>query len=412
METMNGDDPMMLLFGPGGANEPHAAYRKLRDECPVVRTTGYDGAMEVVISRYEDVAWALRHPEVFSSSAEAVSIGQEQPLIPLQVDPPDHSKYRRLLDPQFSPKRMAALEGGAREFVNRLIDGFASRGSCDFHEEFATPLPSTIFLLLMGLPIEDLSIFLQWRDNTVRPDVEPGDFDGAARIREQTGHDITQYFEGAIEARRAKPDDGLLTRLVNAEIEGRPLTREELLGTCHLLILGGLDTVTATLDCSIAYLAHHPERRRELVEKPELTAAAVEELLRWETPVQMVARVVKQDATIGGVDVKAGDRVTVLIGAADGDERDFDDVDTVSFTRQANRHVAFGAGPHRCLGSHLARLELRVAIEEFHRRIPDYRIPDGTELVYSPGIRQTMGLPLEFEPEGARSAEVAGAGLA
>jgi cytochrome P450 len=264
----------------------------------------------------------------------------------------------------------------------------------------------------MGLPIEDLSIFLQWRDNTVRPDVEPGDFDGAARIREQTGHDITQYFEGAIEARRAKPDDGLLTRLVNAEIEGRPLTREELLGTCHLLILGGLDTVTATLDCSIAYLAHHPERRRELVEKPELTAAAVEELLRWETPVQMVARVVKQDATIGGVDVKAGDRVTVLIGAADGDERDFDDVDTVSFTRPANRHVAFGAGPHRCLGSHLARLELRVAIEEFHRRIPDYRIPDGTELVYSPGIRQTMGLPLEFEPEGARSAEVAGAGLA
>jgi cytochrome P450 len=148
------------------------------------------------------------------------------------------------------------------------------------------------------------------------------------------------------------------------------------------------------------------------VEKPELTAAAVEELLRWETPVQMVARVVKQDATIGGVEVKAGDRVTVLIGAADGDDREFDDVETVSFTRQANRHVAFGAGPHRCLGSHLARLELRVAIEEFHRRIPDYRIPDGTELVYSPGIRQTMSLPLEFEPEGAHSSDVAGAGLA
>jgi cytochrome P450 len=412
METMNGEDPMMLLFGPGGANEPHAAYRKLRDQCPVARAPGYDGAMEVVISRYEDVAWALRHPEVFSSGAEAVSIGQEQPLIPLQVDPPDHSKYRRLLDPQFSPKRMAELEGGAREFVNRLIDGFAGRGSCDFHEEFATPLPSTIFLLLMGLPIDDLPIFLQWRDNTVRPDVEPGDFDGAARIREQTGHEITQYFERAIESRRANPDDGLLTRLVNAEIEGRPLNREELLGTCHLLILGGLDTVTATLDCSIAYLAHHPERRRELVEKPELTAAAVEELLRWETPVQMVARVVKQDATIGGVEVKAGDRVTVLIGAADGDDREFDDVETVSFTRQANRHVAFGAGPHRCLGSHLARLELRVAIEEFHRRIPDYRIPDGTELVYSPGIRQTMSLPLEFEPEGAHSSDVAGAGLA
>ena len=135
-------------------------------------------------------------------------------------------------------------------------------------------------------------------------------------------------------------------------------------------MLGGLDTVTATLDCSVAYLAHHAERRRELVENPALTAAAVEELLRWETPVQMVARVVKQDATIGGVEVKKGDRATILIGAADGDEREFEDADVVNFTRQANRHVAFGGGPHRCLGSHLARLELRVALEEFHRRIP------------------------------------------
>jgi cytochrome P450 len=410
MDTMNGDDPNMLLFAPGAANEPHAAYRKLRDECPVHRGVGYDGAMEVVISRYDDVCSALRHPEVFSSSAEAVSIGQEQPLIPLQVDPPDHLKYRRLLDPQFSPKRMAALETGAREFVNRLIDGFADRGSCDFHEEFATPLPSTIFLLLMGLPHDDLPIFLQWRDNTVRPDVEPGDFDGAARIRDQTGHEITEYFDRAIEARRANPDDALLSRLVHADIEGRPLSREELLGTCHLLILGGLDTVTATLDCSIAYLAQHPEIRRQLVQQPELTGAAVEELLRWESPVQMVARIVKEDSSIGGVEVKQGDRVTVLIGAADGDEREFPDADTVSFTRHVNRHVAFGGGPHRCLGSHLARLELRVALEEFHRRIPDYRIPDGTELVYSPGIRQTMVLPLEFEPEGAPSSDTAVAG--
>jgi cytochrome P450 len=148
------------------------------------------------------------------------------------------------------------------------------------------------------------------------------------------------------------------------------------------------------------------------VESPERTAAAVEELLRFETPVQMVARVVKQDATIGGVEVKAGDRAIILIGAADGDEREFDDADVVSFTRPANRHVAFGGGPHRCLGSHLARLELRVALEEFHRRIPEYRVPDGTELVYSPGIRQTMGLPLEFEAENLQPSTAAAAGLA
>jgi cytochrome P450 len=412
MDTVNGEDPTMLLFAPGAANEPHAAYRTLRNDHRVLRSVGYDGAMEVIVSRYEDVCWALRHPEVFSSSADAVSIGQEQPLIPLQIDPPDHSKYRRLLDPQFSPKRMAQLEGGAREFVNRLIDGFASRGSCDFHEEFATPLPSTIFIMLMGLPHDDLPIFLEWRDNTVRPDVKPGDFEGAQKIRERTGHEITEYFIRAIADRRKNPDDALLSRLVHAEMEGRPLTQEELLGTCHLLMLGGLDTVTATLDCSIAYLAHHPERRRELVESPERTAAAVEELLRFETPVQMVARVVKQDATIGGVEVKAGDRAIILIGAADGDEREFDDADVVSFTRPANRHVAFGGGPHRCLGSHLARLELRVALEEFHRRIPEYRVPDGTELVYSPGIRQTMGLPLEFEAENLQPSTAAAAGLA
>jgi cytochrome P450 len=404
MESMqHTDDPLVRLFSPGGANEPHPAYRQLRDECPVTRGPSFDGGNEVTIARYEDVCWALRHPEVFSSSAEAVDIGQEQALIPLQIDPPEHVHYRRLLDPQFAPKRMAELEKGAREFVNSLIDGFAARGSCDFHEEFATPLPSTIFLLLMGLPHEDLPTFLQWRDNTVRPAVEPGDFEGAARIREATGREITQYFEAAIEDRRRNPDDMLLSRLVHAEMDGRALNREELLGIAHLLMLGGLDTVTATLDCAIAYLANHPERRDRLVDDPSLTAGAVEELLRWETPVQMVARVAKQDVTMCGVDVKAGDKVALLLGAADCDEREFHDED-VDFGRQPNRHVAFGAGPHRCLGSHLARLELRVALEEFHRRIRNYRIPGDTELVYSPGIRQTESLPLEFDPERARPA--------
>lgn len=405
MESMtDGGDPLVALFSPGGAAEPHEAYRRLRDECPVTRGPSYDGGVEVTISRYEDVCWALRHPEVFSSSAEAVDIGQDQPLIPLQIDPPEHVQYRRLLDPQFSPKQMAQLEKGARSFVNSLIDGFASRGSCDFHEEFATPLPSTMFLMLMGLPHDDLPIFLRWRDNTVRPDVAPGDFEGAARIREATGREVTEYMEAAIDARRKNPDDMLLSNLVHMEMDGRSLTREELLGIAHLLMLGGLDTVTATLDCAIAYLANHPGHRRQLVDDPSLIVGAVEELLRWETPVQMVARVVKQDATIGGVDVKAGDRVAVLIGAADGDEREFDAADTVDFARQPNRHVAFGAGPHRCLGSHLARLELRVALEEFHRRIPEYRIPEGTELVYSPGIRQTESLPIEFEPERSSAA--------
>lgn len=386
------NDPTTLLFDPGAADAPHDAYRQIRSECPVARVPGPAGDQTVYLASYEDVIWALRHPEVFSSAPGAVDIGQDQPLIPLQVDPPDHAKYRRLLDPEFSPKRMRELEPDVRVLVNQIIDGFVDRGECEFHEEFATPLPSAIFLRLMGLPQSDLATFLQWRDDTIRPDTD--DLDEAARIREAVGHKITEYFGEQLEVRRRTPDDGLLSRIAVGEVDGRPLTQDEMLGTCHLLLLAGLDTVTATLDCMMAFLAKHPDERARLVADPGLVDGTVEELLRYETPVTMVARVVKEDATIGGVDIKAGDGCAVLIGAANGDEGEFDAADVVDFEREANRHLAFGAGPHRCLGSHFARLELRVAIEEFHRRIPDYRIAEGAEIRYSPGIRQADHLPL------------------
>src|SRR3984893_11560323 len=149
--TVDAADPALLLFSPATANAPHDAYRQLRER-GVVRAIGFDGIPTAYIASYEEVAWALKHPEVFSSGPEAVSIGQEQPLIPLQVDPPDHAKYRRLLDPEFSPKKMAALEPEARALVNDIIDRFVESGACEFHEDFATPLPSTIFLALVGLP--------------------------------------------------------------------------------------------------------------------------------------------------------------------------------------------------------------------------------------------------------------------
>jgi cytochrome P450 len=257
-------------------------------------------------------------------------------------------------------------------------------------------LPSTIFLQLMGLPQSDLPQFLQWRDDTIRPNVAPDDWEGAQRIREQTGRDITAYFQQAIDDRRRNPDDtAVLGRLVAGQVDGRPLTDAELLGMCHLLLLGGLDTVTATLDCAIVYLARHPERRAQLGDDAVL-AGAVEELLRTETPVMAIPRVVKQDCTIDGVDIQAGDHATLCLGAANGDDAEFDDAHGVEFTRSPNRHLAFGGGPHRCLGSHLARMELRVALREFHRRIPDYEIAPGADIHYSPGIRQANHLPLVF----------------
>jgi len=389
-------DVSSLLFTQEAADHPHEAYARIRSECPVSREAGWTGGDDhtVYVSRYEDVMWALKHPEVFSSAPGAVNIGQEHPLIPLQVDPPEHAKYRRMLDPEFSPIKMRALEPDVRLLVNQILDGFVDRGSCDFHEEFATPLPSAIFLRLMGMSQDDLGQFLEWRDDTIRPDTtDPAE---AQRIRDRVGAEINAYFERALDEKLANPDDGLMSRVAVGEVDGRPLTRAEQLGMCHLLMLGGLDTVTATLDCMVAYLAQHPDRRQALVDDPALVDTVVEELLRTETPVVMVPRVIAQDGELGGVEYKAGDSAVILIGAADVDDAEFPDAGSVDFEREKNRHVAFGAGPHRCLGSHLARMELRVAIEELHKRIPDYRIQADVDLHFSAAIRQATDLRLEW----------------
>ena len=392
-DTAESIDPGAMLFS-GDAGTPQETYNTLRRACPVAKAE-FAGHTSVYLSRYEDVCWAFRHPEYFTSESEDMKIG-EQPLIPLQVDPPRHTQYRRLLNPRFVPREIEKLEPDVRALVRQVLDGFADSGHCDFHEDFATPLPSGIFLALMGLPMSDLPTFLQWRDNTIRPDVEPGDLAGADAIRKETAHEVTEYFKAAIAARRAEPDGRLLSDIVHATIDGRQLNETELLGIAHLLLLGGLDTVTATLDCMITYLAANPDRRQLLVDHPERIPAAIEELLRWETPVMIVPRAVKQDMELGGVSLMAGDPVTLVLGAANLDDDEFADP-SVDFDRIPNKHVAFGGGHHLCLGAHLARLELRVALEEFHARIPNYRVAPNARLRFSPGIRQADSLPLEWD---------------
>lgn len=381
------------LFGPEATDHPHHTYARMRAECPVARSD-LAGSPSVYISRYEDVCWALRHPEYFTSEPGALSLG-EQPLIPLQVDPPVHAGYRRMLNPSFVPREMDKLEPAVRTLARQLVDGFASRGECDLHEELATPLPSGIFLTLMGLPMSDLPVFLRWRDDTIRPKVPRNDVEAANRVRAEASHAITEYFRQGIADRRTNPDDGLLSQVIHGVMGGKPLRETELLGFAHLLLIAGLDTVTATLDCMVAYFAAHPEHRRRIVEQPETIPAAIEELLRHETPVTVVVRTVKQDLELSGVELKAGDYVTLVLGAANADEAEFGDT-AVDFDRDPNRHLAFGASHHLCLGAHLARLELRVALEELHARIPDYRIAEGTEIHFSPGIRQADHLPLTW----------------
>ncbi len=387
-------DAGVALFSPGAANDPEPVYQHLREQCPVSAAAGMFGDNTWYLSRYEDIAWAMRHPEVFSSSAEAVKIGQEHPLIPLQVDPPDHAQFRRLLDPEFSPRRMAELEPEVRALTIELIEKFADADGCDFHTEFATPLPSTVFLRLLGLPLSDVHKFMQWRDDTVRPRGKTQE--EQVERRHAAASAITRYLEDGLDAKRADPADDLLTRIVHGSVNGRPLTRDEQLGICHLQLIAGLDTVTATLDCMVAYLAQHPERRHALIANPELVDKAVEELLRTETPVQVVPRVLAQDFELRGEKMQKGEHVVFVIGAADTDPAEFEDAATVRFDRAANRHLAFGGGPHRCLGSHLARMELRVALDEFHRRIPDYELLPDSVINYSAGIRQADHLPLRF----------------
>jgi cytochrome P450 len=246
----------------------------------------------------------------------------------------------------------------------------------------------------MGLPQEDLGLFLELKDNIIRPQEQGHVGPDAQQARVDAGRGIYEYFERAIDARLGAPGDDMLGFLMTAEIDGERLTREEILDISFLLLLAGLDTVTATLGCNITYLAANSDQRRRLVENEGLIPGAIEELLRWETPVMVVPRVLTQDVTVSGVELREGELVTLLLGSSNIDPTAFDDPELVDFERERNIHVAFGAGPHRCLGSHLARMELRVAMEEWHRRIPDYQIQPGETPRFSPGIREARYLPL------------------
>lgn len=382
------------IIDPEFTAHPQPVYGRILEHFRVARSI----AMHTpILSRYEDVVWALRHPEIFSSEMDMkVLLGTERPMIPQQIDPPLQTRYRKILDLRFSRPRMQELEPAVRRHANELIDAILERGECEFDSAFAIPLPCRAFLSLMGLPQEELDLFLELKNGIIRPPVPPMDLEAATEYRMKTGKRIYAYFDALIDERRSAPRDDMMTYLTQVELDGRPLSRNEILDICYLLLLGGLDTVTATLGCSIAYLASNPEQRRKISADPSLVPNAVEELLRWETPVTLVPRVVKQDVKVGDVELREGNLVNLLLGAANVDAAEFADPTNVDFTRERNRHLAFGAGPHRCLGSHLARMELRAALEEWHRRIPEYRIKPGEVPRVSPGIREVLYLPLVF----------------
>jgi cytochrome P450 len=323
-----------------------------------------------------------------------VSLGNVRPLIPLSVDPPDHSKYRKLLDPLFAPRRMDAAEPDITRRVHHFMDKFVDRGECHFTDEFAVPFPSSVFLGLMGLPWEDLDAMLRMKDGIIRPGGLELTMEERMERMRQNGQDIYDFFNAILDEREKDPQDDILTQFLNAEVDGEELTRDEILDICFLFLLAGLDTVTDSLTCSFAYLAQHPEHRQQIVDDPSIIPSAVEELLRWESPVPGVPRFCTEDTEIGGCPVKKGDSVGVSVGAANVDEHEFPDAFDVRFDREINRHLAFGGGVHRCLGSHLARRELRVVLREWHQRIPEYELKPGIELHYVMGLRSVENLEL------------------
>jgi cytochrome P450 len=351
----------------------------------------------VLVTSREAVQVTLKDWETFTSEG-ALSLGNVRPLIPLSVDPPRHVKYRKILDPLFAPKRMDAIEKDIAARFNRFVDTFIGDGRCNFTEDLAEQFPSAIFLGLMGLPWAELATLLRLRDGILRPGGTDTALDPAGRavIQRQTGVEIYHYFGQVLDQRSAEPEEDILSLFLHSEIDGERLTREEILDICYLFLIAGLDTVSDSLTCFWRFLAEHPGHRRQIVEDPSIIPSAVEELLRWESPVPGVTRLATADTELLGCPVTAGTRVRVSLGASNVDPAEYPDGDVVRFDREANRHLAFGAGVHRCLGSHLARRELRVAIREWHARIPDYDIPPGTELVFPPGLRSVGNLQLRW----------------
>lgn len=381
---------------------------ELKDPQPryldMIERGGYVELMEGMALSFDRVTTdhVLRNHQLFSSRVE-MGLGNVRPLIPLNVDPPLHAKYRKLLDPLFAPRRMDAREADITRRVNGFIDAFIDRGECNFSEEFAEVLPSSVFLGLMGLPEEELHMFIHLRDGILHPgNIDPAaalDPDARRRVQDATGSEIYEYFGRVIVDRQQSPRDDVISGFLAAEIDGDRLTTDEILDILFLFLIAGLDTVSDTLTCFYAFLAQHPEHRRLIVEDPTMISSAVEELLRWESPVPAgVPRVATEDTHLpNGQLVPKGTAIVVSYGAANVDPEMFADSTDVRFDREQNRHIAFGGGVHRCLGSHLVRRELRVTLREWHQRIPDYRIKAGHEdLVYPPGLRHVKDLILSW----------------
>jgi cytochrome P450 len=387
-------DVPVVDFNPGGelpvlGNAARMAeYAELG---PILRSSAAQGFW--VLTDGELVREMLTDPDTFSSSATVPTVPEPEYLwIPQMLDPPQHTVWRRLLAPYFSRGNLNKLESAVRARCRELLDEVAKSDHCLFRRDFADRYPTSIFLDMLGAPISDLDQFLVWEREVLH--LDPADDPDHSRSMAAM-QAVTGYFLQLVEQRRKDPRDDIISHSLTWEIDGEPIPMDQLLSFHLLMFLAGLDTVSIQLTYSLHHLATHPEDRRRLVTEPEITATAVEELLRLYSFVPPSRKVAK-DVDFHGVQLKAGEMVFATVLSACRDPRTFPQPDEAVLDRRPNPHIAFGLGPHRCIGAALARRELVIALEEWHQRFPDYRITAGFDVRENGGMHGIVELPLEW----------------
>ena len=368
---------------------------ELRERSPFYWST-YGPVGFWMIMRHDHVREAYQNYEAFSSdSIDPLDPDPPYRFIPTLLNPPEHVKYRQVLNKWFSPSAVARITPMARQVCVQDIESITSKGSCDFIADFALRYPTEVFLTILGLPVDDATIFLPWveaffqafyaEDKSPIPDIAAG---------------IQGYFADVLADRRVHPRDpsvDFVSYLLGATVYDRPLTDQELLDICFVLVLAGLDTTRGQSGYLFHHLATHDDDRRRIVEDPSLIPNAIEETLRLYSIIIGDGRKLAKDIDFHGVPMKKGDMAWLSVVAANRDPRAFDDPTTFNIDRYGNKHLGFAGGPHRCLGAHLARQEMSIAVEEWHRRIPDYRVATDGPVRERGGMLTLFSLPLEWD---------------
>jgi cytochrome P450 len=384
------------VLSPEYVADPFAIWDELRRTCPIAHTERRGSTW--LPTRYRDVV-DLAHDIGHFSSTQILVIpfdgeAPDEPVLehgvpPISADPPLHTWTRRLLLPWFSHRRVEGYEPMTRKLCGGLVEVLVAAGAADAAGDYAQQIPVRVIAAILGVPDTLSDTFTGW----VRDALEFAD----DPVRRRAGMEgLIGFFVEEVGRRKTEPGDDLLSELLHSEFDGAPVEESVVLGVAALVLIAGVDTTWSAIGSSLWHLATHPDDRRRLVEDPDAIPVAVEELLRAYSPVTM-ARVVTEDVEFGGCPMAAGDKVLMNFPAANRDPEVFDDADTVVLDRQLNRHVAFGAGIHRCAGSNLARMELRVALEEWLARVPDFRLAEGAEVTWAGGqVRGPRQLPVVF----------------